>query len=53
MNVGNTEPEGSVYMSAAYKNAVALRSEIVWGVVRASDAVLKNVKRKYPGQVRT
>ena len=50
VNVGNTEPEGSVYMSAVYKNAVALRSEIVWGIVRASDAVLKNVKESTQGR---
>jgi len=50
VNLGNTEPEGSVYLSGAYKNAVALRAEMVWGIVKASDAVLKNVKESTLGR---
>ncbi|MBS1510083.1 MAG: hypothetical protein JST86_04535 [Bacteroidetes bacterium] len=50
LNVGNTEPEGSIYWSMAYHNAVALRTEAVWGVVKASDAALKNVKDNSDGR---
>ena len=50
VNAGNTEPAGSIYYSLAYKNAVALRVETTWGVVKASDAVLKNVKESTLGR---
>lgn len=50
VNVGNTQPEGSVYFTTFYKNAVGLRTEAVWGVVKASDAVLKNVKESTGGR---
>ncbi|MEI8060616.1 MAG: hypothetical protein WCG67_10700, partial [Ferruginibacter sp.] len=44
INFRNSEPEGSIYFSSAYKNAWVLRTEAVWGIVRSSDAVLKNFK---------
>lgn len=50
INVGNTEPEGSVYLSTSYKNAVSLRTEMVWGIVKASDAALKKVKDDSQGR---
>jgi hypothetical protein len=50
VNMRNTQPEGSVYISGAYKNALALRTEIVWGIVKANDAVLKNVKESTLGR---
>ncbi len=50
VNVGNTQPEGSVYVTTFYKNVIGIRSEIVWGIVKASDAVLKNVKESTGGR---
>ncbi len=50
INPGNTEPCGSVYLSAFYKNAIAIRTEAVWGIVKASDAVLKNIKESSGGR---
>ncbi|WP_462253676.1 hypothetical protein [Ferruginibacter sp.] len=44
INLGKTQPAGSVFVSAVYKNALVLRSEATWGVVTATDAILKNVK---------
>jgi len=50
LNLGNTSPSGTVYYSVSYKNAVALRSEATWGVVKANDAVLKGVKETVAGR---
>lgn len=44
LNFGNTQLAGSVYLSAIYKNAVALRVEGTFGQVKAYDSVLKSVK---------
>lgn len=41
---GNSEPEGSVYYSCAYRNALVLRTEAVWGIVKASDRLLEKIK---------
>ena len=49
VNVGNTEPEASIYYSVIYKNAVALRTEATWGVVKASDALQKSFKKETTG----
>lgn len=50
LNAGNTKPAGSVYSSVSYKNAVTLRTEATWGVVKASDNVLKSVKETTVGR---
>ena len=50
INWGNTQPEGSIFLSAVYKNAVVLRTEATWGVVKASDALLKNNKESSGGR---
>ena len=50
INLGNTQPEGSIFLSAVYKNAFVLRTEATWGIVEASDAVLKNVKESTGGR---
>jgi len=42
LNLGNTSPTGTVYYSVSYKNAVTLRSEATWGVVKANDATQKH-----------
>lgn len=44
LNFGNTQLAGSVYLSANYKNAVALRLEGTFGQVKAYDSILKKVK---------
>ncbi|GAB2828990.1 DUF6089 family protein [Ferruginibacter profundus] len=50
VNVGYSQPQGSIFTSVVYRNAVALRTEAVWGIVKASDAVLKNVKESTSGR---
>jgi hypothetical protein len=44
LNMGNTQFSGGVYLSAIFKNAVALRLEGNFGQVKAYDSVLKKVK---------
>jgi hypothetical protein len=44
LNMGNTQFSGGVYLSAMFKNAVALRLEGSFGQVKAYDSVLKKVK---------
>jgi hypothetical protein len=44
LNFGNTQFAGSLYFSAVFKNAVALRVEGTFGQVKAYDSILKNVK---------
>jgi len=50
INVANSEPAASIYFSTAYKNALVLRSEMTWGIVKASDKVLKDVKESTLGR---
>jgi hypothetical protein len=50
INLGNSKPAGSIFLSAVYKNAVVLRGEAAWGVVKANDAVLKNKKESADGR---
>jgi len=50
VNIGNTEPEASIYYSLVYKNAVALRTEATWGIVKASDALQKSFKETTGGR---
>ncbi len=44
LNFGNTQLAGSVYLSAIYRNAVALRVEGTFGQVKAYDSILNKVK---------
>jgi hypothetical protein len=44
LNFGNNRLNGSVYLMATYKEAVALRLEGTWGSVKAYDSVLINEK---------
>lgn len=44
LNMGNTQFNGGVYLSATFKNAVAIRLEGTFGQVKAYDSVLKKVK---------
>ena len=41
---GNSLPQGSIYFSGAYRNALVLRTEAVWGIVKASDRLLEKIK---------
>jgi hypothetical protein len=50
LNLGNTSPTGTIYYTVSYRNAVALRSEATWGIVKANDAVLKGVKETVGGR---
>jgi hypothetical protein len=50
INLGNTKATGSIFLSAVYKYAVAVRLEAVWGGVKAEDAVLKRVKESVGGR---
>ncbi|MCX6313290.1 MAG: DUF6089 family protein [Sphingobacteriales bacterium] len=43
LNMGKTQPAGSIYLSANYKYAISLRAEASFGKVTATDAVLKSV----------
>lgn len=43
LNLGKTKFAGSIYLSALYKNAIALRLEGTFGEVTADDKVLKKV----------
>ena len=44
LNFGNTQLAGSVYLSAIFKNAVALRVEGTFGQLKAYDSILKKKK---------
>jgi len=50
LNTGNTQLEGSTFFGFAYKNALVLRTEMVWGVLKANDNVLKSVKESTAGR---
>ncbi|MGC4100248.1 hypothetical protein [Ferruginibacter sp.] len=50
LNFGNTQLAGSVYLSAIYKNAVALRLEGTFGQVQAYDSILRKVKTSTYGR---
>jgi Domain of unknown function (DUF6089) len=50
INIANTQPAATIYLSAAYKYALVLRSEATWGVVKASDKILKDVKESTLGR---
>lgn len=44
LNIGKTQPAGSIYICANYKYAFTLRAEATFGQISASDDVLKKVK---------
>jgi len=44
LNMGNSQLAGSVFLSAIWRNAIALRVEASFGTVKADDAILKKVK---------
>lgn len=44
LNLGKTNVAGSIFLSAIYQNAIALRVEATFGQVKSDDAVLKKVK---------
>ena len=50
LNLGNTRFAGSIYLSAIYKNAVAVRIEGAFGQVKAYDSILKKVKASTLGR---
>lgn len=50
LNFGNTQLAGSLFLSAIYKNAVALRIEGTFGQVKAYDSVLRSVKASTYGR---
>ncbi len=50
LNLGNTGFAGSIYVSAIYKNAIALRLEATMGQVKAYDSILKKVKTSTTGR---
>jgi hypothetical protein len=50
LNLSNTKPAGSMFISVIYKNRFVLRGEATWGIVKASDAVLKNKKESAGGR---
>ncbi|MFT3682980.1 MAG: DUF6089 family protein [Ferruginibacter sp.] len=43
LNMGNTKTCGSVYLSATWRDAIALRLEATFGRVEAYDSILKSV----------
>jgi hypothetical protein len=50
LNFGNTQFASSIYLSAIYKNAIALRLEGTYGRVKAYDSILKNIKTSTTGR---
>jgi hypothetical protein len=44
LNFGNTQFAGSLYFSAVFRNAIAVRVEGTFGQVKAYDSILKKVK---------
>ena len=44
LNLGKTNLAGSIFLTATYKNMIALRLEATFGQVKAEDAVLRKVK---------
>ena len=50
LNIGNTQLNGSIYVSALYKYAVGVRLEGSIGQVKAYDSILKSVKETTQGR---
>ncbi len=50
MNLGNTQVNGSLYLMATYKEAVAVRLEGTFGSIKAYDSILVNEKLTSQGR---
>lgn len=50
LNLEKSQFTGSIYLSAAYKYALAVRAEVAWGKVTANDADLFEVRNTTPGR---
>ncbi len=50
LNLGNNQLNGSIYLSATYKDAIAIRVEGTFGKVKAYDSVLASVKSTSQGR---
>ena len=50
LNLGKTQPAGSIFLSLVYKYAISIRAEATWGIVKGNDNVLKNVKESTFGR---
>jgi len=50
LNIGNTQLNGSVYLSAIYKETFALRLEGTFGSIKSYDSILKNVAPSTSGR---
>lgn len=48
LNIGNNQFNGTVYLSAIYREAVGLRVEGTFGQIKAYDSILKNVQSTTP-----
>jgi hypothetical protein len=50
LNVGKSQFSGGIFLSAAYRYAVVLRTEATWGSIKADDKVLEKVKASTLGR---
>lgn len=50
LNIGKSQLNGSIYLMATYKEAVALRLEGTWGTVKAYDSILVKEKGNVNGR---
>ena len=50
LNIGNNQLNGSIYLSATYKEKIAVRLEGTFGHVKAYDSILKDVKATSQGR---
>lgn len=50
LNIGNTQLNGSVYLSALYKEKFAIRLEGTFGQIKAYDSILKKVRATTGGR---
>ncbi|MEN9569081.1 MAG: hypothetical protein RL172_312 [Bacteroidota bacterium] len=50
LNMGNTQLNGSIYLTATYKEKFALRLEGSFGKIKAFDSILSNVKDNSQGR---
>jgi hypothetical protein len=46
LNIGKTHIQGGLYLTAMYKYSIGLRLEAMFGVIGATDAVLKDVPKE-------
>ncbi len=50
LNIGNNQLNGSIYLSATYKEYLALRLEGTFGTIKAYDSILKSVQATTAGR---